>query len=107
MGEVVPYEVLQLTSPGWRSRSSPPAALAETERKLAELETANSQKDSLMQEVAISSRLISDVNAELAQGEIRTIACTSRAKARSPRRTTRCSPSCATSSRASSKPRPR
>ncbi len=34
---------------------------AETERKLAELESANAQKDSLMQEVAISSRLISDV----------------------------------------------
>src|SRR5438093_9822388 len=44
---------------------------AETERKLAELETANSQKDSLMQEVAISSRLISDVNAELAKAKIR------------------------------------
>ncbi|HEY3220296.1 MAG TPA: hypothetical protein VGJ80_06165 [Gemmatimonadales bacterium] len=44
---------------------------AETERKLAELETANAQKDSLMQEVAISSRLISDVNAELAKAKIR------------------------------------
>src|SRR6266853_897545 len=44
---------------------------AETERKLAELETANAQKDSLMQEVAISSRLISDVNAELAKARIR------------------------------------
>lgn len=44
---------------------------AETERKLAELEQANSQKDSLMQEVAISSRLISDVNAELAKAKIR------------------------------------
>src|SRR5437870_12494775 len=44
---------------------------AETERKLDELETANSQKDSLMQEVAISSRLISDVNAELAKAKIR------------------------------------
>ncbi len=44
---------------------------AETERKLAELESANAQKDSLMQEVAISSRLISDVNAELAKARIR------------------------------------
>jgi uncharacterized coiled-coil protein SlyX len=44
---------------------------AETERKLAELETANAQKDSLMQEVAISSRLITDVNAELAKAKIR------------------------------------
>jgi hypothetical protein len=44
---------------------------AETERKLAELEQANAQKDSLMQEVAISSRLISDVNGELAKAKIR------------------------------------
>ncbi len=44
---------------------------AETERKLAELESANAQKDSLMQEVAISSRLISDVNTELAKARIR------------------------------------
>ncbi len=44
---------------------------AETERKLAELEQVNSQKDSLMQEVAISSRLISDVNTELAKARIR------------------------------------
>ena len=44
---------------------------AETERKLAELESANAQKDSLMQEVAISSRLITDVNAELAKAKIR------------------------------------
>ena len=44
---------------------------AETERKLAELESANAQKDSLMQEVAISSRLISDVNTELAKAKIR------------------------------------
>jgi len=45
---------------------------AETERKLAELEQANAQKDSLMQEVAISSRLISDVNVELGKARIRT-----------------------------------
>src|SRR6266704_3584864 len=44
---------------------------AETERKLAELESVNAQKDSLMQEVAISSRLISDVNTELAKAKIR------------------------------------
>jgi len=44
---------------------------AETERKLAELEQVNAQKDSLMQEVAISSRLISDVNTELARAKIR------------------------------------
>src|SRR6266481_1224622 len=44
---------------------------AETERKLAELESANAQKDSLMQEVAISSRLISDVNTELTKAKIR------------------------------------
>ena len=44
---------------------------AETERKLADLETANAQKDSLMQEVAISSRLISDINGELAKVKVR------------------------------------
>ena len=44
---------------------------AETERKLAELEQVSAQKDSLMQEVAISSRLISDVNVELAKAKIR------------------------------------
>jgi hypothetical protein len=44
---------------------------AETERKLAELEQANAQKDSLMQEVAISSRLLSDINVELAKVKVR------------------------------------
>ena len=44
---------------------------AETERKLAELEQVNIQKDSLMQEVAISSRLISDINVELGKAKIR------------------------------------
>ena len=44
---------------------------AETERKLAELEQVNAQKDSLMQEVAISSRLLSDVNVELAKVRVR------------------------------------
>ena len=44
---------------------------AETERKLADLEQVNAQKDSLMQEVAISSRLITDINTELAKARIR------------------------------------
>jgi hypothetical protein len=44
---------------------------AETERKLAELEQVNQQKDSLMQEVALSSRLISDVNVELGKVKVR------------------------------------
>src|SRR5438477_9224393 len=44
---------------------------AETERKLAELEQANAQKDSLMQEVALSSRLLSDINVELAKVKVR------------------------------------
>lgn len=44
---------------------------AETERKLAELEQANAQKDSLMQEVALSSRLLNDVSQELAKIQVR------------------------------------
>lgn len=44
---------------------------AETERKLADLEQVNAQKDSLMQEVAISSRLISDINVELGKVKVR------------------------------------
>jgi hypothetical protein len=44
---------------------------AETERKLAELEQVNAQKDSLMQEVAISSRLLTDINVELAKVKVR------------------------------------
>ena len=44
---------------------------AETERKLAELEQVNTQKDSLMQEVAISSRLLSDINVELEKVKVR------------------------------------
>jgi uncharacterized coiled-coil protein SlyX len=44
---------------------------AETERRLAELEQVNAQKDSLMQEVAISSRLIGDINVELAKVRVR------------------------------------
>lgn len=44
---------------------------AETERKLAELELANAQKDSLMQEIALSSRLLSDVSVEIAKVQVR------------------------------------
>src|SRR5260370_7477033 len=44
---------------------------AETERKLAELEQANAQKDSLMQDVALSSRLLSDINVEIARVKVR------------------------------------
>src|SRR5438445_7857267 len=44
---------------------------AETERKLAELEQANAQKDSLMQEVALSSRASSDINVEIAKVKVR------------------------------------
>jgi hypothetical protein len=44
---------------------------AETERKLAELEQVNAQKDSLMQEVALSSRVLSDVSVELAKVQVR------------------------------------
>lgn len=44
---------------------------AETERKLAELEQAAAEKDSLLQEVAISARLLSDVSAELAKVQVR------------------------------------
>jgi hypothetical protein len=44
---------------------------AETERKLAELEQVNAQKDSLMQEVALSSRLIGDINVELGKVPVR------------------------------------
>ncbi len=44
---------------------------AETERKLAELETAAAQKDSLLQEVAVSSRLLSDISMELSKVQVR------------------------------------
>jgi uncharacterized coiled-coil protein SlyX len=44
---------------------------AETERRLAELEQANAQKDSLMQEVALASRALSDVSVELAKVQVR------------------------------------
>src|SRR2546423_193358 len=44
---------------------------AETERKLAELEQVNAQKDSLMQEVALSSSLLTDINVELAKVRVR------------------------------------
>jgi hypothetical protein len=44
---------------------------AETERKLAELEQTNAQKDSLMQEIALSSRMLSDVSVEIAKVQVR------------------------------------
>jgi hypothetical protein len=44
---------------------------AETERKLAELEQSNAQRDSLMQEVALSSRLLSDISVEIAKVQVR------------------------------------
>src|SRR5436309_15532419 len=44
---------------------------AETERKLAELEQANAQKDSLMQAVPLSSRRLTDINEEIAQVKVR------------------------------------
>ena len=44
---------------------------AETERKLAELEQVNAQKDSLMQEIALSSRALSDVSVELGKVQVR------------------------------------
>jgi hypothetical protein len=44
---------------------------AETERKLAELEQASAEKDSLLQEVAMSSRLLSEVSAELARVQVK------------------------------------
>ena len=44
---------------------------AETERKLADLEQANSQRDSLLQEVAVSARLLSDVSSALSKVQVR------------------------------------
>jgi hypothetical protein len=44
---------------------------AETERKLAELEQASAQKDSLLQEVAMSSRLLSEISTELARVQVK------------------------------------
>jgi hypothetical protein len=44
---------------------------AETQRKLAELETAAAAKDSLLQEVAVSSRLLSDISAQLSKVQVR------------------------------------
>ena len=44
---------------------------AETERKLADLETANAQRDSLLQEVAVSARLLSDVSTALSKVRVR------------------------------------
>jgi hypothetical protein len=44
---------------------------AETERKLADLEQASAQRDSLLQEVAVSARLLSDVSAALSKVKVR------------------------------------
>ncbi len=44
---------------------------AETERKLADLEQASAQRDSLLQEVAVSARVLSDVSAALAKVQVR------------------------------------
>jgi hypothetical protein len=44
---------------------------AETERKLADLEQANAQRDSLLQEVAVSARLLSDVSSALSKVQVR------------------------------------
>ncbi|PYO90449.1 MAG: hypothetical protein DMD66_02635 [Gemmatimonadetes bacterium] len=70
-GGAVPMKKLKLVLLGAVFTVAACGTSAETERKLAELEQVNSQKDSLMQEVAISSRLISDVNVELAKAKIR------------------------------------
>jgi hypothetical protein len=43
---------------------------AETERKLADLEQASAQRDSLLQEVAVSARLLSDVSAALSKVQV-------------------------------------
>lgn len=44
---------------------------AETERKLADLEQASAQRDSLLQEVAVSARLLNDVSSALAKVQVR------------------------------------
>src|SRR5258705_13313404 len=44
---------------------------AETERKLADLEQANAQRDSLLQEVAVSARLPSDVSTPPSKVQVR------------------------------------
>jgi hypothetical protein len=44
---------------------------AETERKLADLEQASAQRDSLLQEVAVSARLLSDVSSALSKVQVR------------------------------------
>jgi hypothetical protein len=44
---------------------------AETERKLADLEQASAQRDSLLQEVAVSARLLNDVSAALSKVQVR------------------------------------
>jgi len=44
---------------------------AETERKLADLEQASAQRDSLLQEVAVSARLLNDVSSALSKVQVR------------------------------------
>jgi hypothetical protein len=44
---------------------------AETERKLADLEQASAQRDSLLQEVAVSARLLNDVSTALQKVQVR------------------------------------
>jgi len=44
---------------------------AETERKLADLEQASAQRDSLLQEVAVSARLLNDVSTALSKVQVR------------------------------------
>jgi len=67
----VAMKILKLTCAALFLGATACGTSAETERKLAELEQANAQKDSLMQEVALSSRLISDVSVELARVQVR------------------------------------
>ncbi len=43
---------------------------AEVKKRMANLEAAAAQKDSLMQEIALSTRLISDISAELAKVQV-------------------------------------
>jgi len=74
----------------------PPAARRGNGAEARRAGQANAQKDSLMQEVAISSRLISDVT-RARQAKIRNNRLHVRVKARSRRRTTPCSPGCGTS----------
>src|SRR5437867_12070061 len=70
-GGVVPMRKLKLVLVGAVFAVAACGTSAETERKLAELEQANAQKDSLMQAVALSSRLLTDINVEIAKVKVR------------------------------------